>query len=300
MSLAPDPDPFDLDALSDLIAVGPGDDDGGADEAVGSPATSRPAARVGDRVPTRGSGGGGLIVRVLRPWFEPRPGELKGAVILLSVALAASLALWFDATRRPSTPEAAFAVPMLADTTAGEWSDVLGPDALGAAEGSGSLLAGDASVTVARDPLAVAPDGGLVVHVSGAVLSSGVVRLAPGARVGDAIAAAGGPMPDAWTDRLNLARVVIDGEQIHVPRVGEDAPPPAAAASSGVLSDGRVDINRASATELATLPGIGPARAQAIIAERTARPFRVPGDLRRVSGIGEATFQRLAPLIVVS
>jgi hypothetical protein len=51
--------------------------------------------------------------------------------------------------------------------------------------------------------------------------------------------------------------------------------------------------------ELETLPGSGPARAQAIIAEREARPFRVPGDLRRVPGIGEATFQRLAPLVAV-
>jgi competence protein ComEA len=66
-----------------------------------------------------------------------------------------------------------------------------------------------------------------------------------------------------------------------------------------VLADGRIDINRASAEELATLPGIGPARAQAIIAAREERAFTAPGDLRRVPGIGEATFQRLAPLVAV-
>ena len=106
-------------------------------------------------------------------------------------------------------------------------------------------------------------------------------------------------MPDGRLDRLNLARLVDDGERIHVPRVGEDAPPPEQPASRGVLPDGRIDLNAASLAELETLPGVGPARAQAIIAEREARPFRVPGDLRRVPGIGEATFQRLAPLVAV-
>ena len=66
-----------------------------------------------------------------------------------------------------------------------------------------------------------------------------------------------------------------------------------------MLADGRIDLNAASQAELETLPGVGPARAQAIIAEREARPFRVPGDLRRVPGIGEVTFQRLAPLVAV-
>jgi competence protein ComEA len=119
------------------------------------------------------------------------------------------------------------------------------------------------------------------------------------ARVADAIAAAGGALPDARLDRLNLARIVDDAERVHVPRVGEDAPPPEEPASQGVLPDGRVDLNAATQSELETLPGVGPARAQAIIAEREARPFRVAGDLRLEPGIGEATFQRLAPLVAV-
>jgi len=140
---------------------------------------------------------------------------------------------------------------------------------------------------------------GPVVHVSGAVRDPGLVTLPVGSRVADAIDASGGAMPDGRLDRLNLARLVDDGERIHVPRVGEDAPPPEQPASRGVLPDGRIDLNAASLAELETLPGVGPARAQAIIAEREARPFRVPGDLRRVPGIGEATFQRLAPLVAV-
>jgi len=141
--------------------------------------------------------------------------------------------------------------------------------------------------------------GGPVVHVSGAVREPGVVTLGAGARVADAVDAAGGAMPDARLALLNLARPVDDGERIHVPRVGEDAPPPPEAPSRGVLPDGRIDLNAASAEELQTLPGVGPARAEAILAERAERPFRVPGDLRRVPGIGEATFQRLAPLVAV-
>jgi competence protein ComEA len=127
----------------------------------------------------------------------------------------------------------------------------------------------------------------------------GLVVLSERARVADAIEAAGGALPDARLDRLNLARIVDDAERVHVPRVGEDAPPPEEPTSQGVLPDGRVDLNVATQSELETLPGVGPARAQAIIAEREARPFRVAGDLRRVPGIGEATFQRLAPLVAV-
>jgi len=235
-----------------------------------------------------------LLLRVLRPWFEPRPGELRGAIVLLSVALAVSLALWFDATRRPDAPGS---VAPMAESDGLRAPDVAASDratsagVAGRADGSdGWGLGGGAGGTVADGP---------VVHVSGAVLRAGVVTLPPRSRVADAIDAAGGAMPDARLDLLNLARIVEDGERVHVPRVGEDAPAPDEPASRGVLPDGRIDLNAASQAELETLPGIGPARAQAIIAEREARPFRVPGDLRRVPGIGEATFQRLAPLVAV-
>jgi competence protein ComEA len=243
-------------------------------------------ARTGGR-----SGSGGrrsILMALLRPWFEPRPGELRGAILLLAVALAVSLALWFDASRRPSLESGAAAVV----------------PALGAGQGTlepaGEARPGsvDGSDGWGLSPGA-ATQHGPVVHVSGAVRDPGVVTLTDGSRVADAITASGGAMPDARLDRLNLARRVDDGERIHVPRVGEDAPPPEEPASRGVLPDGRIDLNAASQAELETLPGVGPARAQAIIAERETRPFRVPGDLRRVPGIGEATFQRLAPLVTV-
>jgi len=238
------------------------------------------ASDAGGPAPSTGRDVRPFVTRVLRPWFEPRPGELRGAIVLLAVALAASLALWFDASRRPEPPPMPVAVPA-------------GPSA--------ALDASDAGRADGSDGWGMAADvpRGPVVHVSGAVMNPGIVTLPERSRVADAIDAAGGAMPDARLDRLNLARIVEDAERVHVPRVGEDAPPPDEPASLGVLPDGRIDLNAASQAELETLPGVGPARAQAIIAEREARAFRVPGDLRRVPGIGEATFQRLAPLVAV-
>ena len=256
-------------AFDDVAEGSGGGSDGGTDDVPPDDAPSGLSARRRDARPA--------ITRVLRPWFEPRPGELRGAVALLAVALAVSLALWFDASRRPQLADMPPPVAVLPVTD----------DAAGRADGSDGWGIGADTV---RGP---------VVHVSGAVREPGVVTLPERSRVADAIEAAGGPMPDARLDRLNLARLVEDAERVHVPRVGEDAPPPDEPASRGVLADGRIDLNAASQAELETLPGVGPARAQAIIAEREARPFRVPGDLRRVPGIGEATFQRLAPLVAV-
>jgi len=273
-ALAPVP-PDDPDEL-DEFALAPG---------VSHPEPSHPGPTGGRRP---------FLIALLRPWFDPRPGELRGAIVLLSVALAASLALWFDASRRPTLDVSSASVA--APVAAGAARNMMAP----ASTSSGDLLPGsiDGSdgwgmgpgVTAARGP---------VVHVSGAVRDPGVVTLPDGSRVADAITASGGAMPDARLDRLNLARRIEDGERIHVPRVGEDAPPPEAPASRGVLPDGRIDLNAASQAELETLPGVGPARAKAIIAEREVRPFRTPGDLRRVPGIGEATFQRLAPSVAV-
>jgi competence protein ComEA len=262
-----------------------------------------PAATVPRPAPNAGRRAA-LVLAVLRPWLDPRPGELRGLIILLTAALTLSLALWFDATRRPyALPEGGATAPPSGVSP----GDVSPSDVTPSGTRAGATNEGVPGVRADGSDgwgLAGAGEGaraadGPVVHVSGAVLAPGIVELPSGARVADAINAAGGAAPDAQLDRLNLARIVDDGEQVHVTRMGEDAPPPEATASRGVLPDGRIDLNTASAAELETLPGVGPARAQAIIAEREVRPFRVPGDLRRVPGIGEVTFQRLAPLVTV-
>lgn len=135
----------------------------------------------------------------------------------------------------------------------------------------------------------------LFVHVAGAVVTPGVVELDAGARVETAIEAAGGVTEHAVLEGVNLARPVIDGEQIIVPD-GTSSPE---AQALGTLSDGRVHLNRASATELETLPGIGPTLAARIIEWREHNGgFTRVDDLLEVSGIGEKLLANIADLVV--
>lgn len=146
----------------------------------------------------------------------------------------------------------------------------------------------------------------VIVHVDGAVQAPGVYELAgEGVRGKDAIAAAGGLAPDADTSALNLAQPLVDGEKLHVPRMGEVAQAPAAtgtrgsgdsgsSGAAGSSSDTSVNINSATAAELDSLPGVGPSTAAAIVEERERNgPFSSPEDLMRVSGIGEKKFAKL-------
>jgi competence protein ComEA len=144
----------------------------------------------------------------------------------------------------------------------------------------------------------------VVVHVAGAVAAPGLVVLSAGARVADAVAAAGGATADAATAGLNLARTLVDGEQVWVPTGAEVAaglaPAATRSASAGQLPDGRVDLNWADATMLETLPGVGPVLAGRIIAHRdTNGPFEDAFQLRSVPGIGEATWLQLRDLVGV-
>ncbi len=160
------------------------------------------------------------------------------------------------------------------------------------------------------------PDGGpaqVVVHVAGAVAVPGVVVLRPGARVADAIDAAGGAAADADTDQLNLARPLSDGEQVRVPRAGEDASAwaqqPAGsgtaqaaggqgggdpAGAQGGQDGGLINLNTADAAALEELPGIGPALAERIVSHRGSHgPFATVEDLLDVPGIGQAKLEAL-------
>lgn len=137
----------------------------------------------------------------------------------------------------------------------------------------------------------------LLVHVLGAVAKPGLVELAAGARVVDAVAAAGGFTAEADPAGVNLARPVVDGEQLVVLAIGQVPPPvPAGAASgSGVSGDGLVHLNTADVAALDTLPRIGPALAQRIVDWREANgPFTSVDQLLDVAGIGDAVFSGLA------
>ena len=146
----------------------------------------------------------------------------------------------------------------------------------------------------------------VTVHVAGAVAKPGVYDLAGGARVIDAIEAAGGGAPDADLNRLNLAAKVADGQRVLVQRVGEAAPAGSAAAggsgSGGGSADpsGLVNLNSATQAELEALPGIGPSLAGAIVTERERRGgFRSVNELRDVRGIGEKRFADLKDKVTI-
>ncbi|NLW17198.1 MAG: ComEA family DNA-binding protein [Firmicutes bacterium] len=137
----------------------------------------------------------------------------------------------------------------------------------------------------------------LRVHVTGAVLRPGVYTLAKGARVDDALDMAGGVLPDALIQGLNLAKPLFDGEQIHV---AQAAPSSSDSTSADIPATTLININTATAAELETLPGIGPVKAQAIVEYRQQNgAFARIEDLTKVSGIGPKTFERLKHLITV-
>jgi competence protein ComEA len=145
----------------------------------------------------------------------------------------------------------------------------------------------------------------VAVHVAGRVRHPGVVELPPGSRVMDAISAAGGVTAGADLDAVNLARKLVDGEQIRVAARGEHLAPPAAAPGQSVPGQGAtvpgalVDLNTASAEQLDALPGVGQVTVARIIAYRQAHPFRTVEELRQVDGIGDRRFAQLKDLVTV-
>jgi competence protein ComEA len=144
----------------------------------------------------------------------------------------------------------------------------------------------------------------LVVDVAGRVRRPGIVELPQGSRIVDAIAAAGGARPGVRLTSLNLAQVLVDGEQIvvgiDVPVVGGATATDGSTPGSSTGSIAPVNLNTATAEELDTLPGIGPVTAQAILQWRTDNgPFTSVDDLLDVSGIGDATLSDIRPYVYV-
>lgn len=158
-----------------------------------------------------------------------------------------------------------------------------------------------ALVVIAPSPVPSSPTR-LVVAVAGRVHHPGLVRLAVGSRVADAIQAAGGALPGTDLSFVNLARKVADGELIVIGLAatpgGSD--PGGVPAGPGVPADGIVDVNTATVADLDTLPGIGPALAQRILDYRTRHGgFRSIEELRDVAGIGDAKFSEIKDRVTV-
>ena len=143
-----------------------------------------------------------------------------------------------------------------------------------------------------------APANTIVVDVVGAVRKPGVYNFPQGARVIDAVRAAGGFAQGAESQAINLARPLVDGEQVVVPKKGEA--PSAAAGASAQQPGGKVNINSATESDFENLPGIGPVLAQKIVDYRSQHgPFRSIQDLMKVTGIGQKKFDSLQAYITV-
>lgn len=156
------------------------------------------------------------------------------------------------------------------------------------------------TVTAPRGTSPSATPERITVHVLGAVVSPGLVRLPSGARVADAIDAAGGFTSQAVPGKLNLATVVGDGAQIIVGTAEQPvsdvqaAAPQGAAGGSASSTSGVVDLNTATAEQLDSLPGVGPVTAQRIIAWRQEHGrFTSVAQLQEVEGIGPKSFAQL-------
>ncbi|MEU2625885.1 ComEA family DNA-binding protein [Kitasatospora sp. NPDC007106] len=168
------------------------------------------------------------------------------------------------------------------------------PVAVPTVSGSAASATGGPHPTAAgttAQPGAPAPT--VVVDVAGKVQHPGLRTLPTGSRVADALRAAGGALPGTETDSLNLARVLSDGEQILVGvPTGQGAP--------GATTGGLVSLNRATAEQLDTLPGVGPTLVQRILQYRqTHGPFRSVDQLRQVPGIGQRKFDDIKGLLTL-
>ena len=249
------------------------------------------------------------LIRPPAPLDEARWAPSRTAVVV--VALCALLAALVFGVRlmlapdRSSATAAASAKPL---------------QVAGRATVSGTPSGGAAATSTPGTPAGPAGSGSpslLNIHVVGAVRSPGVVTVAPGARVEDAVKAAGG-LKGADASGINLARPLADGEQVIVPRPGETPPvpsPPAAPAGGQPASGGAgntsgtsgasaasalVNLNTADAAALDTLPGVGPVLAQRILDWRTEHGrFSSVDELGEVSGIGDKALERLRSKVTV-
>jgi competence protein ComEA len=164
--------------------------------------------------------------------------------------------------------------------------------------GGSAVVSGSDSLNGSSEPA-----GGtkIIVEVSGAVLHPGVYELSATARVADAIEAAGGygPRVDAAaaTAALDLAAHLSDGATVAVPSRDDPKRPPGGGGSGASSGGGLINLNTATASELESLPGIGPVTAQKIIAARDERPFSTVAELRERKLVGEKTFEGLRELV---
>ena len=201
------------------------------------------------------------------------PGGTTVAALIAVIVLIAAVGVWRHAEAREHSQALAQSSSEREESEAAAVATGLSPSA--------SASAGERTDDV-------------VVYVSGAVASPGVLTLPASSRVIDAITAAGGATPEADLESINLARLLVDGEQIRVGVVGES--PPSASAGTGTDAQACVRLATATEAELQTLPGIGPALAQRIISYRATHPrLSTVEELDDVPGIGPSLIEKIRP-----
>lgn len=279
--------------------------DGAGPPGHGAPATS-PAHRPGETA--RGETADGPAHR----WAGAVRTRVPPAMLLLALAALGVLAWVLLGPGAPGRDPGAQGTPALAEL------DLAAPSPAGPQAGTAAPTNAPAAGATGDAPAAAgAASAGtrLLVHVTGQVLRPGVVTLEPGARVVDAVEAAGGLTDAAVTDGVNLAAPVTDGQQVLVPDAsvappgaavpGGPAPAPAATGPSAPDPGapdpgGALNLNTATAAELEALPRVGPVLAQRIVAFREEHGgFAAVGDLDAVEGIGPTLMEALAPLVSV-
>lgn len=220
-------------------------------------------------------GRGGLVGWLQRRGVRIDPGHRGGLAMGVAALIAALVVGWWVLSSRPHAVAVSGSAPSVAPRVTG---------------------AAPSSTASSR----------LVVDVVGKVHHPGVYRLPDGARVDDALHAAGGALPGVDLSSLNLARELSDGEQIAVgvPGAGPPAPaagaPAAGAGPSAASTSSPIDLNTATLAQLDTLPGVGPVLAQRILDWRTAHGrFDTVDQLRDVTGIGDSRYADLKPLVTV-
>ena len=145
----------------------------------------------------------------------------------------------------------------------------------------------------------------IYVQIEGAVEKPGVYRLPADSRVFSLIEKAGGLKKEAASSEINQAELLTDGQKLTVLtkkqlEAQKDSGSKSDNTSSEALDSGKVDINRADSSQLTTISGIGPSKAEAIIAYRQENgPFKKTEDITKVSGIGDATYQKIKDKITV-
>lgn len=234
-----------------------------------------------------------------------RFGRLHLGVVCLLLLAGLVWAGWTVLRARPvalAAPVSVTAVPSVGGETGGPPAPVpAGPAASGPPSGPST-----------PSP-AARPDASVVVHILGAVRRPGLVSLTQPARVQDAVDAAGGLRGDADPGQLNLAQLLVDGQQVVIGTerkpdgevrgggaTGATSAPDAPGGSGGGAGSGTVDLNTATPVQLEELPGVGPVTAAAIVAWRTEHGrFSRPEELQEVDGIGPKTYAQLAPHVRV-